>query len=253
MAFEKPYVILPTSQHTHTVILAHGKGSSGKEFADELFEGETSTCKFILDAIPSANIKWVFPNARNTLSTVFEMEQQQWFDIYSLSDPDSKSELQVAGLKKSIEHIRNIIEEERQYVSTERIVLGGISQGFATTAHVLLSSPYTFAGFCGISGWIPFQDSLRRVLDGVSTLPSFFHCELGIECNTVSNNRSTPVYITHSKDDMTVEIEHGIRARDTLREFGFTVEYHEYEDGEHWIQEPLGYDDLIKFLNASIS
>ena len=50
----------------------------------------------------------------------------------SVESPQERSELQVPGLKDSIEALARVIGEEEKLIPRSRIVLGGISQGFAT-------------------------------------------------------------------------------------------------------------------------
>jgi len=40
--FPQPATFEPTSKHTQTIILLHGRGSTGQEFAEELFAAELS-------------------------------------------------------------------------------------------------------------------------------------------------------------------------------------------------------------------
>ena len=76
--------------------------------------------------------KWVFPSSQTRYSTVFQDELDEWFDIYSLTDPSAREELQIGGLRDSIEFIHRIISEEAKLVTPERVVLLGLSQGSAT-------------------------------------------------------------------------------------------------------------------------
>jgi predicted esterase len=44
-----------------------------------------------------------------------------------------------------------------------------------------------------------------------------------------------------------IRIKYGEELRDSLKEIGMEVEWHAYEDGEHWVNEPSGvgeYKDL---------
>ncbi|KAI9655666.1 MAG: hypothetical protein M1831_004818 [Alyxoria varia] len=248
MAFPEPFVVAPKAAHTHTIILLHGRDGNGPDFAEELFDGKTTDDKPSLESIPAAaNTKWVFPSAHERMSSVFQEELQEWFDIYSLSDPDSERERQVEGLKESVEHIRSIIDEEMESLPASKIIIGGISQGFAVASHVLLSCPHRLGGFIGLSGWIPFQTDLRQVLNSEISLSEFYSTRLGTGPATMTTTQ-TPVYVSHNIDDNTVEIEHGRAAGETLRNFGMRVTQHEYDDGDHWIQEPKGYSDLAGFL-----
>lgn len=85
--------------------------------------------------------KWVFPSSQERYSTVFQEELDEWFDIYSLTDPAAREELQMEGLHDSAQFIMNILDEEAKLVGPERIILLGLSQGCAIsmlslTAHL---------------------------------------------------------------------------------------------------------------------
>ena len=127
--FPEPHVILPTSIHTHTVVLLHGRGSNGGEFADEFFQGETSSEESLLQLFPG--FKWIFPTAHQSFSTVFQEDLVEWFDIYSLTDPSSREELQIDGLRDSVAFIQGLIDKEVQAwgpSAQDRIILGGKSR-----------------------------------------------------------------------------------------------------------------------------
>lgn len=71
------HVVLPVSTHTHTIILLHGRGSDGEEFAEELFEARTSDGMHLCERLPGW--KWIFPTAHERFSTVFQEELKEWF------------------------------------------------------------------------------------------------------------------------------------------------------------------------------
>jgi len=52
-----------------------------EQFAEELFEGRTSSGLSLPQTFPSW--KWVFPSSQERYSTVFQEELDEWFDIYS--------------------------------------------------------------------------------------------------------------------------------------------------------------------------
>lgn len=56
----------------------------------------------------------------------------EWFDIYSLTDPTQREELQVEGIRDSVTYLRDIVREEADIVTSERVILLGLSQGSAT-------------------------------------------------------------------------------------------------------------------------
>jgi predicted esterase len=94
----------------------------------------------------------------------------QWFDNYSLKDPNTRTELQIDGLQESSEFLRRLVEEEAKLLSNDsavgdgysRIVIGGLSQGCAAAVFCLLggfssASEYgegkRLGGYIGMSGW----------------------------------------------------------------------------------------------------
>lgn len=59
---------------------------------------------------------------------------------------------------------------------------------------------------------------------------------------------STPILLEHCQDDGIVAIQNGMRLRDFLGQLGLSVEWHGYEDGGHWVNEPRGADEFVNFL-----
>jgi lysophospholipase II len=130
-----PHLVGPTkgSPHTHTIILLHGRDSEACEFASEFFECEatgTDADRTLTALFPT--IRWVFPQARTLRSERFHVDMPQWFDMWSLEDVQERSELQAPGLRSSIDLVIQTIKDEELLVPRHRILLGGISQGFAT-------------------------------------------------------------------------------------------------------------------------
>jgi lysophospholipase-2 len=229
-AFPAPHVIAPVSRHTHTIILLHGRGSNGPEFAQELFEARTSKGLSLPEHLPGW--KWVFPTSQMRFSNVFQEELVEWFDISSLTDPTLREERQTEGLQQSVAFVRQLIEEEVGTIcgDAQKVVLGGISQGCATAVRTLLSSRQlgAFVGFCS---WMPFPSDAQEIC----------------------SNKNTPVFLSHAKDDDIVVFELGLQLRNVLQqELGMDVTWRSYDDGGHWINEPEGLDDLIAFLAAKI-
>lgn len=122
------------SKHTHTIILLHGRDSQADEFASEFFEceatGPDEEDRTLTALFPT--VRWVFPQARTLRAERFDTDMSQWFDMWSLDDVQERSELQIPGLRDSVDLVIETIKEEERLVPRGRIVLGGISQGFAT-------------------------------------------------------------------------------------------------------------------------
>lgn len=239
-SFPLPQVILPTTAHRNTMIMVHGRGSDGKDFAEDLFNAEAITGETLQQRLPGT--KWIFHMAHWRQSTFWKFQMKEWFDLWSVEDLTLREGLQVNGLYESILYIRNIIDEEIQSgTPPENIILGGISQGYATAIHVLLSGQHQLGGFIGVSGWIPFRTNLRA---GDDNLRCFYMEKLNTAATTTEATLRTPVLTMHSTDDNVVNVKYGRNARMTLLDLGMEVEYKEYNQGEHWLFNSQGHDDI---------
>lgn len=128
-----PFVVGPATGHTHTIILLHGRDSEAQEFASEFFECEatgTEQTQTLPNLFPT--VRWVFPQANSLRSERFRVEMSQWFDMWSVEDQQERAEMQVPGLRSSVNMITELIEQEELLVPRSNIFLSGISQGFAT-------------------------------------------------------------------------------------------------------------------------
>ncbi|KAK3341844.1 Alpha/Beta hydrolase protein [Lasiosphaeria hispida] len=252
--------------HTHTIILLHGRDSQACEFASEFFECEAT------DATPAGDrtltalfptIRWVFPQARAIRSERFDADMPQWFDMWSLEDVQERSELQVPGLRSSVDLIIDIIKDEELLVPRGKIFLGGISQGFATSLAALFADGRGgFAGLCGFCSWLPLANEAASIIHQHSDPVEQFTSIQRLYVDGVKNGkellvlalvpelRSIPILLEHSRDDSVISVQNGMGIRDTLAgKLGFRgIEWHEYDDGGHWINEPRGVDDFVSFL-----
>jgi len=142
------HVIEPTKKHTHTFILLHGRDSNATEFVTDFFESQASDDRTLLETFP--NYKWVLPTSPLRNSARFETEMSQWFDMWSVENPEERKDLQVQGLKESIAFIMDVIHQEAKFVPMERIILGGISQGCATAIYALMAIRVQIGGFISL-------------------------------------------------------------------------------------------------------
>ncbi|KAI4256041.1 MAG: hypothetical protein LQ352_002273 [Teloschistes flavicans] len=244
--FEAPHIVLPTIRHTHTIIALHGRGSQGPEFAEELFEKETSSGYTLQQAFPST--KWVFPSYQERYSTVFQEELDEWFDIYSLTDPAAREELQIEGLHDSVDFLRKVVSDEARIVGNDRVILMGLSQGCATALMTLLASGMNVAGFVGLNGWLPYRTQI-----GGSTskgaLAQFFKGQLNLEVSELAPVLDTPCLLAHNLDDEAIDIDLGRLARDTLERLGMPVVWREEKEGGHLgMLNTSGLDIIAEFL-----
>ncbi|KAK0373185.1 phospholipase/Carboxylesterase [Colletotrichum limetticola] len=264
----------PGHEHTHTVILLHGRGSDGKEFADEFFECEVSEhLARILDDGPEQpnnplddtpappphrtlqalypTFKWVFPSAPSIPSKRYKTDMTQWFDMWSTENPNEQEELQEPSLSESIDFINRLIDRESHVVSPDKIFLGGISQGFATAVAAYLTRCKALGGLIGYASWAypglsPYQVPTGPVAsdDG----------KWKIKCGDVNYQMArTPIFLSHARDDPTVPVKNGRALCKALHNIGLKeVQWHEYEYGGHWITEPDSIDQLVYFIHRNV-
>jgi predicted esterase len=251
-----------TSKHTHTVIFLHGRDSDSQEFADEFFESEASEPAGLPRTLPDLfpGIRWVFPTAPILHSKRFDTAISQWFDIWSVEEPQEDSDVQAEGLKQSITALVQVIKSEASLVPRQNIFLGGISQGFATALSTFLADGHQLAGLIGLCSWMPFAnliDDLNASNSDDSQLFGAIHQlyfgRQPLEEPSTLSLQSTPIFLGHSIDDSTVPIENGRRMQEVLvRSLHLDAQLYEYDDGGHWINEPRGVDDIVAFLNLNM-
>ncbi|KAI0882030.1 phospholipase/carboxylesterase [Annulohypoxylon maeteangense] len=255
----KIYFVEPQdpNNHTHTIIFLHGRDSECEEFASEFFESEASTPagqpRTLLDHLP--NVRWVFPSAPFLSSARFGTTMSQWFDIWSVENPEEQTELQKEGLQMSVDSIIEIIRLEEHLVPRQNIFLGGISQGFATALAAFFSGGQNLAGLIGLCSWMPMSGVATSLIASKQGETTVFNALQDAYLGHVSVSRvdpavikSTPVFLGHAADDEIVPVQNGKQLRDILHDLNLTVDFHEYRDGGHWINEPDGVDDIVDFV-----
>ena len=168
MPYPSPYIVEPKegSPHTYTVILLHGRSSTAEEFASDLFTLKNAEAGNTLkDLFP--DFRWVFPDAGHQWCTPFREERSAWFDTFSLDDLTKRQDLQVEGLRNSVQRLGRIVEDEIERLNgnTRRLVLGGFSQGSAVAFWSIITgrsiSKGRLGAFIGLSAWIPFRDEVE--------------------------------------------------------------------------------------------
>ena len=113
------------------------------------------------------------------------------------------------------------------------MVLAGISQGCVVGIFALLASGMQIGGFVGLCGLLPLAEELNSVM-----------CVPG----RAQDVTKTPVLFQHRKDDQVVPVENGEDLRKRLEEMIMQVKFDRFDDGGHWLNEPLGMDRVVRFI-----
>ena len=211
----------PGGEARASLVVLHGLGADGSDFLP------------LVDALDLAAVgpvRCVMPRAPErpvTINGGYRM--RAWYDILG-SELDRQED--EAGLRQSIAQVHRLLDREvERGVPAQRIVLAGFSQGGAITLGAGLRYPQRLAGLAALSGYLPL---------GAATATERH-----------AANAATPIFLAHGRQDDIVPIARGTASRNTLRELGSTVDWHDYPiehtvsmeevaDLNRWLLDALG-------------
>lgn len=163
MASERkpPIIIPPTSPPTEVsksaaIIFVHGLGDEA--------EGVENVARQFQSASKLPHMSWVLPNALWN----HDLDMTAWYMPTGLSPyPPSRPELEddedEEGMVATVAYLTSLIDDlVAQGVPTNRIVLGGFSQGHAMALLTSLISKYAgkLGGIVGLSGYLPLIERI---------------------------------------------------------------------------------------------
>ena len=183
---------------TGTVLWLHGLGADGHDFAPivpQLVESHERPLRF------------VFPHAPVRPVTINNgMAMRAWYDILGFGRGIPHDEV---GIRASdIEVGALIVRENQRGIPTNRIVLGGFSQGGAISLFSGPRYPEKLAGIMGLSCYLLLEDLLP--------------------VERTRANYSTPLFLAHGNQDPVVDFRRGLEAKQLLEAGGYPVEWHAY-------------------------
>jgi len=213
------------NKHTATVFFLHGLGDSGEGWAPATEQmGQTlEHVKFIL---PNAPIRPV------TVNGGFKMPA--WYDIYALANTEDvlNQRLDDEGVLLSVASVNRLIRDEIDAgIPSNRIAIGGFSQGAAMGITIGLLSEYPFAGIIGLSGYIPLKEKTFTM--------------------ATDANKNTPIFLGHGDCDMLLPYQIGKLSHDLIKSRGYPVTFKTYNGMGHQ-SEPREIQDVISFLQEVI-
>ena len=128
--------------------------------------------------------KFVFPNAPSIPITVNAgMKMPGWYDIADLGELANRSEDE-AGILKSQKVFHDLIASEvKAGIPSERIVLGGFSQGGAMSIFSGVTCPSKLGGIFGLSCYLLLAGKVRELIPKENP------------------NKETPIFIAHGDAD----------------------------------------------------
>jgi phospholipase/carboxylesterase len=198
------------------VLWLHGLGADGHDFepvVPQLVNRGERPLRFIF---PHATVRPVTINGN--------MPMRAWYDILSFDRRAAQDEAGVRGTNAAIGEL--IHRENARGIPTDRIVLGGFSQGGAISLFSGPRYPEKLAGIMGLSCYLLLE----------SLLPA----------ERTSVNHTTPVFLGHGVQDPVVELRRGEEARQLLEASGYPVEWHTYPMPHSVCPQEL--DDIAAWL-----
>ncbi|KAG9239492.1 acyl-protein thioesteras-like protein [Amylocarpus encephaloides] len=218
-------IIPAVAKHTATVIMAHGLGDSGAGWVS-LAENWRRREKF-------SEVKFIFPNAPNIPITVnFGMEMPGWYDITQFQDLSGGQD--EVGILRSNQYFHGLIKTEIDAgIPSERIVLGGFSQGGAMSIFSGITAPTKLGGIFGLSCYLLLHNKIKDHLPAENP------------------NKETPIFMGHGDRDPLVLPEWGRKTAEVLKGEGWNVDLKFYKGLQH-SADPDEIDDVEKYLNARI-
>ena len=161
------------------------------------------------------------------------MRMPGWYDIADFNDLATRSDDE-AGILRSQKVLHALIASEiATGIPTERIVLGGFSQGGALSVLAGITCPTKLGGIFGLSCYLLLQGKLRGMVP---------------EANP---NQRTPIFMGHGDADGVVRYQWGQATAGKLREWGWEVDFRTYKGLAH-SSAPQEMDDLETYLKARI-
>ncbi|RMY88149.1 hypothetical protein D0864_06702 [Hortaea werneckii] len=232
MASSAAALVVPAvKRHTSTVIVAHGLGD--RQAATPPLQS------FLADQYRLQNkfseTKFIFPNAPSIPITVnMGMRMPGWYDISDIGDLANRSSEDEPGILRSQKVFHALIAEEiASGIPTERIVLGGFSQGGAMSLLAGITCPTKLGGIFGLSSYLLLRDKVQSLVPAESP------------------NKDTGIFMGHGDSDPIVRYEWGQQTAAKLREWGWKVDFRTYPGLVH-SAAPQEIDDLEKYLMERI-
>ena len=162
------------------------------------------------------------------------------------SSPEDK-----VGFDESAVRMRLIIENEMKNhrITSNRIVIGGFSQGGALALHTALRFPYKLAGCVALSSWLPFPYEYTDTIGtGIGTDTTTGNAATGTALSIASSQ--LPILQCHGTADTTVPYKWGHHSHLLLKELIPHSKFISITDMDHTteVAELIEVSEFIKIL-----
>lgn len=213
-----PIIIDSVESPIGVVIFLHGLGADGFDFKDIFTKPQFNKIRFILPHAPYRPV---------TINQGYEM--RAWYDLYDLSFENDEDEL---GMERSSLCINKLIEDQISFgIPSEKIIIGGFSQGAAMSFYLGLKYPKKLGGIAALSGYLPLKDNLTDSLKGELT--------------------NMPIFMAHGLYDNVIEIGIADSSFEKLSKEFNSASFLKYPMGHEVCEKEI--DDLSIFFNQLLN
>lgn len=217
------------TNHTATIIWIHGLG-------DTAAGDNTQNLKAKVLSTPElSHVKFLTPQAPQRVVTCDGgIEEPAWFDMpvcpINAASPVSED----ADVAAAAARIHALIDAEvAAGTPSTRILLGGFSQGAATTLAAATTFPAPLAGAAVLWGWVPVKPEV-------------------LAARAAEGAKGTPLLWSHSRSDLVITFDCAEAGVDMLRGLGFAVELQAYEGPDHH-PHPEETADVVRWLTSRLA
>ncbi|RDD41335.1 Acyl-protein thioesterase 1 [Trichoplax sp. H2] len=233
-----PFVINATAKQTATVIFLHGLGDTGYAHLMTVF------LTYSINDITSHKFRFEIGRARfhsHTLQLTDYLNKPEspvtlnggavmpsWFDLISLSLSGPEDE---KGIKASTNHVRDLISAElNNDIASNRIIIGGFSQGGAIALNTALTYEKKLGGIIGLSTFLVNRNSIQQ---------------------EINVNKDCPIFQGHGDCDPLVNLRFGLMTKQILSSFNPNVNFVTYPGMMH-SSCPQEMEDVKKFIDERL-
>ncbi|QPG75808.1 hypothetical protein FOA43_003170 [Brettanomyces nanus] len=216
--------IAAPAKATASMIIVHGLGDSGEgwTFMSDMFH-QHDEFKHINFIFPSAPEKPLYVNGNQPVA--------RWFNIYEFGNPFGKQDEE--GYWKSCKYIDSLVKKEIDAgISSDRIVVGGFSQGAVLSLGLAASCEHKLGSIVNMSGIFAMRKALDKHLN--------------------DNNKETPIFHGHGDLDPVFNVQYARDTAELFKSLGFkNYDYHEYVGMVHTTC-PDELRDIANFVKRTI-
>jgi len=197
-------------KHSWTLVYLHGFSGSGTSYTQMPHYFGIGTVKVVLPTArlrPVSCYNWCdwYENSQRWLPVKF----RRWYDYTEDNEGRREDDLDCESLHETRRLIHGIVDAEAQKLGgSDRIILGGKSQGCATALDAMLTYPKRLGGFIGVVGHL-------------------------LSCTPVPNvegSSSAPLYFFHEPTDKIIRNKWSAQGIKKLRSAGHNVRSHTRKD-----------------------